>query len=173
MFGRYRLLIGTLAIALFLDQGTKALAQATLRPGEVVPVIGDMLDLRLRQNEGVAWGLGAGLPGSVQRVLFPAAAALIGAALVLLYRRQPAAARASRCAIALIVGGGAGNFVDRVRLGYVVDFIAVHLVTPAWTMSGTFNLADAAMVGGFATLVVAIGTGRDGRGRAEAEGGST
>lgn len=172
MSGRYRLLIGTLAIAMCLDQGTKALAVARLQTGEVVPVIEGVLDLRLRRNEGVAWGLGAGLPGLAQRVLFPAAAALIGIGLVALYRQLPPAAHVRRAAVALILGGGAGNLVDRVRLGYVVDFISVHLVGPGWTMSGTFNVADAAMVGGFVMLAVAIGARRDGRGRAEAEGGS-
>jgi signal peptidase II len=172
VFGRYRLLVALVALAVCLDQGTKALAAASIPPDRVIPVIDGILDLRLRHNHGVAWGLGADLPARAQRALFPAAAALIGAGLLGLYLRLPVEARARRVAVALVLGGGAGNFVDRIRFGYVVDFIASHLSRPGWTMSGTFNLADVLMVGGFVILAGAVGASRDRRGRVEAEGGS-
>jgi signal peptidase II len=51
--------------------------------------------------------------------------------------------------LGLILGGSLGNWVDRVRLGYVVDFVTA----PHWP---TFNVADAALVGGMALLALVV-----------------
>jgi signal peptidase II len=64
--------------------------------------------------------------------------------------------------LGLILGGALGNLIDRVRLGYVVDFIDWHLrgLDPSWTFP-TFNIADSAIVCG-GILVLALG-GREER----------
>ncbi len=72
MSGPNRILIGVISLAVCLDQATKAIASAWLPAvsGGLAPIEG-FLELRLRHNPGVGWGLGAGLPDTTQRILFP------------------------------------------------------------------------------------------------------
>jgi signal peptidase II len=156
VLGKYRLLVVVAVLAAGVDQGSKALALALLEEEEVVPVIGEVIDVRLRQNTGVAWGLGAGLGQWGRRVLFPAVGVGVGLLLLGLYRGLREEERLLRVATALIIGGGLGNLADRLRLGHVVDFIAVHVGGDGRGMSGTFNLADAALVVGVVFVVVGV-----------------
>jgi signal peptidase II len=83
---------------------------------------------------------------------------LLGVALVAMvfivvyYRRTTPQQTLQRVALALVFGGALGNFLDRVRLGYVIDFIDWHWYEKAtWP---TFNVADAAITCGVALLVL-------------------
>ncbi len=156
MFGHYRLLVLVITLAACLDQTSKALATAMVTDGAVIPIISDVIDLRIRHNTGISWGLGASHPGVVHRVVIPAIGVIIGVALMIFFRRLPLTAQAKRIGVALIMGGGLGNLLDRVRLGYVVDFISVHIGGAQWTMSGTFNLADVWIVIGVVTLALMV-----------------
>lgn len=159
MLGRYRLLVIVALVVAALDQGSKALALAQLEEGEGTPVAGEVFELRLRMNTGVGWSLGAGAGEAVRRVLYPAVAVGLGGLLLWLYRRLREGDRAMRLGVALIVGGGLGNLVDRLRLGSVVDFLCYHVGLGGSTMTGTFNLADVALIAG----VCAVALGAAGR----------
>lgn len=172
MFGPYRLLILTVALTVVVDQGTKALATVLLPTDEIVPVIGDVIDLRLRHNPGVGWGLGAEIPASTGRWLFPVLGAFVLAGLLVLYRRATRSDTLLRAGMALLLGGGVGNLIDRVRFGAVVDFIAVHVGNEGWRMSGTFNVADGAMVIGIVLMASVLSRRREASPEPE-EGGST
>ena len=161
MLGRYRLLVVVGLLALGADQGTKALATALLDEAEPVPGAGAAVDLRLRSNPGVAWGLGAGGGRVVGRVVLPATGLAIGLVLVGLYGRLRPEDGLQRAGLALIVGGGLGNLVDRVRLGYVVDFVGIDVPIGERALAGTFNVADAVLVVG--VMLVAVGVTRRGR----------
>ena len=60
--------------------------------------------------------------------------------------RLPAAARLPRTALALVLGGAVGNVIDRLRLGYVVDFVHVYWREYQWP---DFNVADSAITSGW------------------------
>lgn len=93
------------------------------------------------ENRGAAFGI---LPG--QTVLLTVVALLIVAGCIVLMRREAKTHPAAAMAIGLIVGGALGNLLDRVRLGYVVDFIAIGI----WPK---FNLADTIITVGIGLLL--------------------
>lgn len=173
MLGQYWLLIGIIVLAVCLDQGSKAFATMSLDNGETISIIEDFVELRLRHNRGVAWGLGASLPDAFQRVAFPLLGAIIGVVLVIYYKRLRDEDRLQRVAVALVLGGGLGNLIDRIRGGSVVDFIAIHMGGGGWTMSGTFNLGDVWLIVGVVLLAIMTGVrGSGGTRSTMIEGGS-
>lgn len=132
--GMLLLALGVLA----LDQSSKALwGEAT---GVVIPGV---LHLAPTRNTGIAFGL---LQGSSGAVL-----AVAGVALMVLFARLAGrGGLGQRIAWALMIGGALGNVADRLRLGYVVDFLALTFMP--WFP--VFNVADAALVAGVALLVL-------------------
>ena len=124
---------------LALDQWSKAWITANLPLGETMDFLPGVLGLRAVHNYGAAWSSFSGM----RWLLSAVTAAILIAVLVLLLRgvvRHPA----GRVAGALILAGGLGNLIDRVRLGYVVDMF--HFVF--WPSYPVFNLADICIVAG-------------------------
>lgn len=139
-----------IALVVFvLDQASKAVVAARMRPGEEIELL-SFLSLERTSNTGVAFGLASGVPPFVLVLL---ASAIVLLLLVLGSRLRW---RGSSVAIGLVLGGALGNLADRVFRGHVVDFIAV----PHWP---TFNLADVAITVGVVLLL--IGSLRSGGGR--------
>jgi signal peptidase II len=155
-----RLLVAALAVlavaVLAVDQITKALAVSRLRPDQPVPLIGDLLQLRIIRNAGAAFSLGTGATWLLTLV------AVVIVVLVLRSARR-LGSRGWALALGLLLGGALGNLVDRmvrepgIGRGHVVDFIAYgHLFIG--------NVADVAIV--VAALLMAVlsvrGIGLDG-----------
>jgi len=138
------LLYGLAAAWLGIDQATKAAVVATLRPREPVTVIPHLLDLTYLTNTGGAFGV---LPWATPVLV--AVACLVIALLVLYGRRLVQAGPLVEVAAALILGGALGNLIDRVRLGYVVDFLDLHF----WPV---FNIADIGITVGALLMVLAM-----------------
>jgi signal peptidase II len=133
------------ALVVLLDQWTKALVQGELGPGgdrSVVPIVGDWLLLEYAQNRGVAFGAFGRWP-----TIAPVLAPLILFGVVVYALRRGLRGGWLTVGAGLVVGGAVGNLLDRVRLGYVIDFVAVG----PWP---NFNAADAAISVGVACLVV-------------------
>jgi len=108
------------------------------------------LNLVLVYNTGAAFGF-LNEAGGWQNVFFVAVAVVVCTVIVVMIRRVPARDLQARVALWLILGGAIGNVIDRVRQGYVVDFIHVHYRAfdfPA------FNVADSAITIGAALLVL-------------------
>ena len=141
------LLLAALVVA--LDLWTKHLATANLELYRPVPVTGWM-NLTLAHNTGAAFSLFADAAGW-QRWFFIVVASGISVFLVIWLWRLPLSARLLPAALMLILGGAIGNLVDRVRLGYVVDFIDLHYNNWHWP---AFNLADSAIVIGVTLMLV-------------------
>ena len=74
-------------------------------------------------------------------------------AIAFYFLRLPATAQLPRLALALVLGGAAGNLIDRARLGYVVDFVHAYWRRYQWP---DFNVADSAITIGVALLVLDI-----------------
>jgi signal peptidase II len=132
-----------------LDQATKFLAKRFLELFERVEVL-PVLDFTLLHNTGAAFSLLAGA-GGWQRWFFIGLAVVVSALLLLWIWRTPRGEKWLPFALALILGGALGNVIDRIRFGYVVDFIHVH-----WGASyfPAFNIADSAITIGAGLLIL-------------------
>ncbi len=123
------------------DQVTKAWAVRNLRVRGDYQVIPNFFDLIYTVNPGIAFGqLQDG--GNFGRWLFVALAIAAAVAVFYYFLRTPRNDDRVLGACALLLAGILGNLTDRVRFGYVIDFIALHAGSYHWP---TFNIADAAI----------------------------
>lgn len=142
-----------LAGAVFLlDQGTKWLVVRGPALGETRSIIPGLFNLTHVRNRGAAFGLFANFESTwavVLLIAFSAAAMIL--VLTLLWRNH--APQQAGWGLALILGGAAGNLVDRLRAGSVVDFLDFHFGPYHWP---AFNLADASIVVGATVLIYRV-----------------
>lgn len=145
-------LVPVVALLVFtLDQLSKWLVQVHLAPcghGPMRTILSGWVRLAYTCNSGAAFGL---FPDSA--LLFIVIALLIVSALIALAYSLPPDRPAALLAIGLQTGGALGNVADRVRQGYVVDFIQVKI----WPV---FNVADSCIVVGTALLAWCLMTRR-------------
>ena len=146
---RYGFLIVAAVTLCLLDQLTKYIITVTIGPtgadpGREIVVVPGFIFLRYIENTGMAFGLFRELGD-----LFIPIALAIMTAVVFYYRALRGRVLLLRIALALQMGGALGNLLDRVRLGYVVDFIAV----PGFSV---FNLADSAITVGVTVLILLL-----------------
>jgi signal peptidase II len=147
--------IGALAGAvLALDLAGKAVLERELRLGESMMVFDGPVTFRIAhvRNPGAAFGL---LSGASRAWRLPFFAVVLASAAWFLLRivREEGHRPPVAHAVGLIAGGAAGNLVDRVRYGEVVDFLDVWIGTFHWP---TFNVADSAITIGTGILLVAL-----------------
>lgn len=121
-------------LLVLLDQKTKALAAAELKGGQGKPLLPGILSLGYVENRGMAFGM---LEGG--RVFFIVLTVLIVAVLVLAYHAIPEEKRfwPLSAGVLFIIAGAVGNFIDRLRLGYVIDYLRLDFMD-----FPLFNLAD-------------------------------
>ena len=142
-------LLGAFGIYL-ADQASKAWAVKTLRFGEDRVVIRNFLQFAYTENPGIAFGqLQDG--GSFARWFFVVLAAAASIAVFYYFIKTPRNDDRVLGACALLLAGILGNLTDRVRLGYVVDFIVMHAGDYHWP---TFNIADASICIGALLLML-------------------
>lgn len=132
-----------LAFAVFLaDQGLKKLVEGSMRLGESIPLIPNALYLTHTQNDGGAFGI----LGGQSSLLMVGSAVAVALVLWMLLQGPPKHATTIGCG--LILGGAAGNLLDRLTTGQVTDYIDLRV----WPV---FNIADVAIVLGVVTLLLA------------------
>jgi signal peptidase II len=144
-------LLGLLAsvVVLAADQASKWWVLNSIDLPDIGQIVVlPVLNLTFVRNYGVTFGLLAGF-GQWSYLLLAAVALAVVAALGIWLRR--AESRLVATALGAIVGGALSNVIDRLRFGYVVDFIHAHVGGWSWYV---FNLADAAIVCGVAALVL-------------------
>lgn len=127
------------AVIFLLDQATKYLVQVGLPLGRSISL--GFFDLHHVHNRGAAFGI---MPSGGAVFIIVAVAVLIGA--MVLHARIREQGVAVTVAVGLIAGGTLGNLLDRLRFGYVVDFIDLRW----WPV---FNVADSAICIGVALLL--------------------
>ena len=121
-----------------VDQTTKAWGVRALRFGGDKTIVRGFLDLVYTENRGIAFGqLQEG--GAFGRWFFVVLAIAAAIAVFYYFLRTPRNDDRVLGACALLLAGIAGNLTDRVRLGYVIDFIVMHAGSWHWP---TFNVAD-------------------------------
>ncbi|MEZ6014357.1 MAG: signal peptidase II [Planctomycetota bacterium] len=134
------------------DQATKRLAVDHLAGAPPREYLGGTVRIVYAENRGAFLGLGGDWSERARITVFVVlTGAILAWATWALLRRRDASAL-ERLGLLLLVGGGAGNLIDRVRLGYVVDFMNLGL-GPVRT--GIFNVADVVLMIGLAALVLA------------------
>jgi signal peptidase II len=131
------------------DQLVKAVVVHSLRLYESVVIL-PVLQFTQLHNTGAAFSFLAGADGW-QRWLFTGLALVVSVALVVWLRRIDRGAPVLACSVALILGGAIGNAIDRLRLGYVIDFVQLH-----WGVHyfAAFNVADSAISIGAVLLLL-------------------
>ena len=137
------------SVAIVLDQITKAMATANLEmwtPIEVMPFFNFML----AHNTGAAFSFLAD-SGGWQRWFFTTIAFVVSIAIIVWIKKLKPEEKTMGISLALILGGAIGNLIDRVRFGYVVDFIDIYVGTSHWP---AFNIADSAITIGAAIMII-------------------
>lgn len=114
-------------------------------------VIDDYLELRYAENRGAAFGMLHDAPDWVRALIF-SGAALVATGVLMWMFIQGSGGVLFAMSVPLVVSGAIGNMIDRWRLGYVVDFIRVH-VGNSWEWP-TFNIADSTITVGVALLLL-------------------
>ncbi len=134
-----------------LDQATKWLVVRRLPLYEDLPLIPGLLSLQHVRNSGAVFGFlsGAEFPGKPYVFALMSGVALL--ALAYYSRTIPDEERLPRFALSLVIGGAVGNLIDRVRFGYVVDFVKMYWDAHVWP---NYNVADSAISVGLVLLVV-------------------
>lgn len=136
-------------VVFVLDWHTKQLASQMLelyRPHEVFP----WLNMTLAHNYGAAFSF-LSSAGGWQRWFFIVLASVVSLVLLVWLIRLPRREWVAALGLALVLGGAVGNLYDRIELGYVVDFIDVHVA--GWHYPA-FNIADSAITCGVALLLL-------------------
>jgi len=134
-----------------LDQATKLLVDRLMELHESRRVIDGFLRLTYVRNRGAAFGILSDADLPFQAGVFSVLSLAALAAIALYAWRLPVESRLPKAALALIMGGAVGNLIDRMRLGYVIDFVDAHLGQYHWP---AFNVADSAITIGVVLLVL-------------------
>jgi len=133
-----------------IDQSSKAWAVRRLRLGEQIALIPGFLNFAYAENTGVAFSM-LDDHGASGRWGLSVVAMIAGALVIYFFWRTPRADDRILGALALLLAGIVGNVTDRIRLGFVVDFIDVQF--GSWHYP-TFNVADMSIVIGAGLLII-------------------
>jgi signal peptidase II len=124
-------------VILILDQLTKQWIRSSYTYGDSHPIIEGLFNLVYVRNDGAAWNL---LSGHSIILILVSVVVLV---LLIIYRRSFLQEQFShKILLGLMVGGIVGNLIDRIRFGWVTDFLDFHIGTHHWP---AFNVADSAI----------------------------
>jgi signal peptidase II len=143
---RWLIFAGLATGVVFIDQLAKAAVTSALNPGEAIQVIGDYLRIVFGQNTGALFGL------FQDNALMFGIVSIVVIGLIVLYEARSGTSLYLTVTLGLLLGGAIGNMVDRLRLGYVVDFVDVGIGS---TRFYTFNVADSAISLAILLLLIA------------------
>lgn len=149
--------LGGMGGVLLLDQLSKALVVRHIPLFDTVPVIPGFFRLWHVQNFGAVWGLFSEHGPSAISWVITGIAMVALTVVTVLFCRTPAGCRCERIAYSLIIGGAAGNIVDRLRCGYVTDFLDMFVGIHHWP---TYNVADSAICVGVGLLAISVWRGK-------------
>jgi len=139
------LFFGLAATVVVLDQLSKAWIVANVSPGETVGLIGSYLRLIYSENDGGLFGLFKG------NALLFAGVSIVVVGLIVAFHRWSSPSRSTSIALGLLLGGAVGNLVDRIRDGFVIDFVDMGVGDIRFY---TYNVADAAITTAIVALIV-------------------
>jgi len=148
----------TVIVIVALDQLVKMLVRDRLPYGSSIEVIPGLLDLTRVHNTGAAFGMLNAIDFPYKPVVIPLVATAALAGLAIYAATLDVSQRLSRVGLTFVVGGAAGNLIDRVAYGYVLDFVDFYWND--WHF-WAFNVADASISVGVAFMILdLLGAGR-------------
>ncbi len=160
----YLFLLVVSMVSLVADLGTKFWAEKTLVVGDTPAprqIIKGVFGFILAKNKGGAWGLLQNHSEKIRKPFFVIVSVLAIVFIVSLYRRLSPKQTALKWGLPLVLGGALGNLVDRIRYGYVIDFIDFQAtwdnLPHHWP---TFNVADIAICVGVALMALDMLSGK-------------
>lgn len=142
------ILLAVAAVVLVADQVTKWAIVASIGYQDRVAVVGDLFQLWHVRNTGAAFSLFEG-----GLVLFIVVTVLALGMVAYFHRSFLGRSRWLQVILGIVLGGTLGNFVDRLRFGYVTDFLSFGIGDARFP---TFNVADSAVVVGIGLLVIIL-----------------
>ena len=145
-------ILGLAITTLIIDQLFKILVEINLVLGESVKIIGNFFTLNYANNYGAAWSLFS------NQLVFLILVSLVALFFIFRYINTFKANARNNLAFGLLIGGIAGNLLDRVFLGYVRDFLAFKIFNYHFPI---FNISDMAIVFGVFLLMIAMIKGED------------
>ncbi len=148
---KYAILLILTSTVMSLDQATKAMIVSRFRLNEILPVIGGVFNITYVRNTGAAFGILQNA-NPVFRVPFFIIVPLVALiAIAMIFKKIADADAKLSVALSLVIGGALGNLVDRLRFGFVVDFLDFH-----WRVYHfpSFNVADSSICIGVGILML-------------------
>lgn len=143
----YVLYSSIIILGILIDQLTKWLAVVFLKPLDTFPIIKSVIHLTYVENRGAAFGMLA----DKRYIFMIISTVMITAMVFILYSGIYNNRAIYPVAFSMIISGGIGNMIDRIALGYVVDFIDFRLINFA-----VFNGADSFVCVGAGILILAL-----------------
>lgn len=140
-------------IVVVLDQYTKYLAELHLVTGHSIKVIPGVFQLTLVYNPGAAFGMFGELPDVYRRIVLWAVSVIGVGVVVYFLAREMKNDKSAAIPLAAILGGAAGNIIDRFRYDSVVDFLDFYWKDNHWP---AFNVADMAISIGVAIIMLRL-----------------
>lgn len=134
---------------LVTDQWTKGLVTRNFEVHQSRSLIDGLFDITYVRNSGAAFGLFASVDSSVKAIFLNSVAVLVFVVVSAYALRSSHKSVRLQIGFALILGGAVGNLLDRVRFGYVVDFLDLFVSGHHWP---AFNIADSAICVGVGLL---------------------
>jgi signal peptidase II len=149
---KYVLLSVITPLIIVVDQWTKYLVLQKFRLGETIPMILGFFNLTYIRNTGAAFGLLAQADPSFRIPFFVTVPLIALVAVGYIFRKIDDRDYRLSISLSLVISGAIGNLIDRLQMGYVVDFLDFH-----WGYGyhfPAFNVADSAICVGVAILVL-------------------
>ena len=142
---------GIAVLVMIIDQLTKLYFEHNYQLYQTTAIIEPIFNFTLAHNHGAAFSFLAD-KGGWQKWLFSGLALAVSFGIMAYLRKIPQQAKLLALGLSLVLAGAVGNLIDRVRLGYVIDFLHVHY-GDAWPFP-IFNMADVAINIGVALILI-------------------
>ena len=147
---KYIKLVVFAGIIVLLDQFTKALIIGHVSFNQTIPIMRGFFNITHIHNPGGAFGLMADLSPALRSIIFLFISSLAVGLIFYFYKKTPPNYPWLAAAFALIFGGAIGNLIDRLRFGFVIDFLDFYIGNLHWP---AFNVADSAISVGIGIFV--------------------
>lgn len=142
---------GLAVAAIIIDQITKLYFENNFELYQTLPVIEPIFNFTLAHNHGAAFSFLAD-KGGWQKWFFSVLALGVSVGIMVYLRQVPKIAKVLSAGLTFVLAGALGNLIDRVRLGYVIDFLHMHYAD-SWHFP-IFNIADVAINIGVALILI-------------------
>lgn len=149
---KYLWLLAIAGVLIALDQLTKVYVHTHFHLGESVVVIPNFFNFTYVRNFGAAFGFLAESHPSFREIFFLSMPPIALVIILGILRGVADSDTKQIVALSSIFGGAIGNYIDRLRFRYVIDFLDFHLYN-RWSWPA-FNIADMAIVGGVGLLLL-------------------